>query len=254
MLNNTGQQNLSCTFAEQTAAYLYDEIGDTEKLGFESHLHDCRICADELADFSVLHSTIAEWREISFEPLSSPAFVLPFADKAAVQKHSWFEPIRAYFNFSPTWSTAAFVALLMFGGLFWFAANYSRRIELANNQTTRNPAAVPTVETLSGNRTNAPIDDAATASSQLSKSTPGAAKTATVKNTVVPVKISAKPATLPKSDKSIVPNRVKENQPAMPVKNNVPAINGDDDEDNSPRLSDLLEEVGMNKSSEESND
>lgn len=257
MLNNNGHQKPSCAFAEAAAAYLYDEIDGAEKLNFQSHLRDCKACADELANFSALRSSIADWREMSFEILPTPAFAMSFADKTNSEKRSWFESARAFFNFSPAWSTtaiAAFVALIMFGVFFWFAVNYSRRDELANNKTIQNAVPTPPTEIFSGSKMIAPADNAAALSGKLPKSAPVAAKADAVQNAAAPVKVFAKTAAATKSNKSSAPIPDRENQPTAPAKNSVPAVIGDDDEDNSLRLSDMFDEVGMNKSPEDKND
>ena len=64
MLNNN--HNPSCAFAEQIVSYLYNETNAKEKAAFDAHLNNCSTCADELAGFGFVRSSIVEWKNAEF--------------------------------------------------------------------------------------------------------------------------------------------------------------------------------------------
>lgn len=255
MINNNGHQNSPCTFAEQLAAYLYDEIDGAEKIGFESHLHSCKACTDELSGFSVVRSSILEWRTGEFEHLATPAFALPAAPEIITEKRSWFAAIQGMFTVSPMQAAAfaAIAVLVISAGLFWFAAKRLDNQELAKVKNTENkhidnqpvssenienPIPAPTINK------NSRVQDNAVGTPKTS--------TPTVKSqSNAPFKISSQPAAPKTEINSTAPNTNTTPKIKAPVKNHAPVLDNDeDDEDNSLRLSDMFEEIGMNKSAD----
>ncbi|MGI8469136.1 MAG: anti-sigma factor family protein [Pyrinomonadaceae bacterium] len=256
MLNNNEHQNSSCAFAEASAAYLYGEIDDSEKLIFESHLSNCQTCVDELTDFSALRFSIAEWREADFESLPIPLIVLPIASRTNSGKLSWLETVRAHLNFSPIRMTAALAALLLCAGLFWFAANFSRDKNIAENKkTTIQKPIVPTNENVGDNKMLAANDNSETANEKSLSSAPVKIKNVAAKNNASSGRVSAPTNAASNSlNKSFAPEVGKNVRLKTPVKNDVPSLAVEEDEDGSPRLSDILDEVGMTNADEVNNE
>ena len=126
MLNNNHN---SCQFAEQTVSYLYGEAAASEKAEYELHLKTCPTCADELAGFGFIRSSVLDWRNEDFAKLQTPAFDIPATKSKNVfspasnpsESRSWFGGLGKIFNFNP--ATAAFadgrVVELRAGELFY---------------------------------------------------------------------------------------------------------------------------------------
>ncbi|MGI9035290.1 MAG: anti-sigma factor family protein [Pyrinomonadaceae bacterium] len=263
MRNNNGHQKSSCAFAETSAAYLYDEIGDSEKLSFESHLRDCQTCADELADFSFLRSSIQEWRAADFEPLPTPAFVIPTSKQTISEKPSWFETLKSYLNFSPQVS-AAMVAVIfvMIAGIIWLAESSSHQESLAQNEKPtiqeKKAAAQPENELKNqpknDNETIAAVSKSPATSGKPLRAPQSEVKNKNLKTEEAWVKTSTRAPSSVKSDKQSLPTMAKEIRPKAPNKNDIPTLTVGDDEDDSLRLSDLFDEVGTANTSEVNND
>lgn len=159
---NYNNQNSSCRFSETLISYLYDEIaGQEEKSRFESHLLSCHECAEELSAFAGVRSTVLEWRQQNFEPLSTPAIELAFetendkAEKISTHssiKVSWLTGLKERFFLSRNWVgvVAGFAALLICAGLFYAIVVNSNKYEpnqaAANKNSQIAPAPVSTVE------------------------------------------------------------------------------------------------------------
>ena len=255
------EQNLPCTFAEQLAAYLYDEISDTEKGVFETHLQSCRICTNELTDFGALHSSIVEWRDNDFAVLQTPVFVLPALREIVEEKRSWFESLREFFTISPARATfASLAALILLAGLLWFASgsfNHEELADLSNtekeivkeqSQSGENVAPVPTPPSRKNTaqvRSVESIDKDVSAPDSPSDT----GKNLSGKSVVAPDKVTAIPVIQKNSTKQTSPKKVANPKIKTPAKSDVPAMDDDDDDnDDSLRLTDLFDEIGMSNS------
>jgi hypothetical protein len=124
--------NSACVFSEALISYLYGEIGEREKAGFEAHLQKCGVCAEELSAFGAVRSSINEWRELDFATLQTPAVELPAPEKPAFEAEK-ISPSRSrlaflseFFSFSRSWTgaAAAFAALLICAGLFYLSVGF----------------------------------------------------------------------------------------------------------------------------------
>ncbi|MDQ3798928.1 MAG: hypothetical protein M3384_05725 [Acidobacteriota bacterium] len=154
---DSNNHNSSCNFSELLVSYLYGEIGEHEKLRFESHISNCGVCGDEIAAFGGVRSSVQTWRETEFAKLSTPVIELPRlnAEKAtilsteenaavaAASRSSWLGSLRELFSLSPKWSGAAtaFAALAICAGLVYvavssFLPNGSERNVAGTNQNT----------------------------------------------------------------------------------------------------------------------
>ena len=261
MLNNN-IQNRECTFAEQLVAYLYDEIGVAEKPAFEAHLLDCENCADEFREFSNINFSLSEWRKADFETLSFPVFVMPQTFKAKSEKVSPLAAIRAYLTFSPIFTAATLTALLICAGLLLFATSFSsekdvaeRKNEAVQNKQEKIPYKNPINEkqtVVTDENVVAVEKIAANPANNVVKSAPS--PNIRLKNEAAKIgksdRISVHEMASNKTGKSGAPDTGKDAPVKTPVKNEVPSLTIEDDEDNSLRLSDVLDEVGMVNASE----
>jgi hypothetical protein len=150
--NNINHIHSTCAFAERIVAYLYDEASAKERTEFETHLIKCSNCADELAEFGAVRSSVAEWRD-EFLTLNAPIINIPelkqprFVVNQAVSndKRSWLADFRKLFSLSPMWkpATAAFASLVVCVGIALLVFLFSGKNELAvdNNQMIESPVS-----------------------------------------------------------------------------------------------------------------
>ncbi|MBA3633847.1 MAG: zf-HC2 domain-containing protein [Acidobacteria bacterium] len=137
---NTNQQNSSCAFAEQIVSYLYGEANSREKTKFEAHLKNCPGCADELAGFGFVRSSVQKWHK-EFLQLETPVMEFPLHQSpetivTVTNKRSWFAELRQLFTLSPTWATAAtaFAVLAVCVGLALVGLNFINKTDVAENK------------------------------------------------------------------------------------------------------------------------
>jgi Putative zinc-finger len=257
--------NSTCKFAEDVVAYLYGEIETSEKLRFEKHLADCQSCADELAGFSLARSSILEWRNQEFTPLATPVIEIPFEKRTEVHNFaivvekspSLFTRIRDFFYLSPKWMPLAtgFAVFAICSGLIFIAIKSQiGTTEIAQTNTGKtsnvkvNTSPVVESKTTETNSSTTTTEDVR----QTPVDKPAVTKSNVLPNTATPTKISMPPNPVKtnsvKSPKIISNNG---NNPAIKTptktskKSRRPTLSGDDDEDNSLRLSDLLEEISL---------
>jgi hypothetical protein len=262
-MKNIYEQNLPCTFTEQLASYLYDEIAATEKVLFESHLQNCDSCAIELADFSALRSSILEWRETDFAPLQIPVIVLPETGKSVATKRSWFKILRAALIFSPARTAfASLFVLLIFAGIFWLATKpfgYQETAELNNlEKTPVNETKTPIMDqnNLTADSSVKSETNQNNSSDKSTENVVAKSKSASMKpknlDDKIPVAVVKSETALQKNSSKSTDLKSKAIQLAKKSsRTDVPAIEDEEEEDDSLRLTDLFDEVGMNNSAEE---
>ena len=147
-LNNNNNDHKHCGFAEDAAAYLYDEIENVRKVNFETHLAKCDSCAEELACFAMLRKGIADWKSNSFDVLAIPVIEIPYEQiiETKTETVSWFDSLKNLLTFSPAMATvAAAVVLALFAG-FGFMIFNSNTVEVASNQIEKPETAPPLIE------------------------------------------------------------------------------------------------------------
>lgn len=241
----------TCVFSEELVSYLYDELTNTDKSRFESHLGGCQLCSEELSEFSMAHSAILEWRNEEFLPLPAPVIEIPYDKKPLIIEDksaslSWVASIRNFFTLSPPWITTAgaLAALTLFVGisLIMFGSLPDEK-ELVVKTTEKNDKIVP-VPTTGVVNSNTQIPNPKVTG----QTTSNAPKTLLV-NSPESSKETAKPVkslTVPKQQNL---SSKKQSQPAKtnkskPVIQKNPGLI-DDEEDDGLRLSDLLDEISM---------
>jgi hypothetical protein len=251
MLSNNNH-NSSCSYAEQIAAFIYDEITREEKLGFQAHLRNCQACADEVADFTLVRSSLEEWRAEEFAPLSTPGFEIPPAKSQTAKAVSRLESIRAYFSLSPATLSAGFAAVLFFIGFIWFfaAPNFKdqqiaeNKIETINEtvdlqpvETTENKISAISEENSPGETVVIPKPASRNQHISVSDSS----------NQVKSAQSSSRKRQTPRVREAVAGGERLNGKTAnkTPRRNNVPTFSYEEYQDTSLRLSDILEEVSM---------
>jgi len=106
----------SCGRQEELLDFLYGELGNVEANDFQTHLHDCAACSEELAAFNGVRESVLGWRN---ETLGAAASVPNTT--LLHERRSALAAVRAFFDFSPLWlkGAVALVVLLfcVLGGL-----------------------------------------------------------------------------------------------------------------------------------------
>lgn len=124
-----------CARAGDLLAYLYGEASEREAQDFKGHLLVCRSCRTELEAFGEVREAIYTWREEvlsrtpSFAAEMSPA-PLPVMQEAKPQR-SRLSAIREFFQFSPMWmrGATAFATLILVAILVVALMNFFDRRE-----------------------------------------------------------------------------------------------------------------------------
>ena len=247
---SNNNHNSSCAFAEQIVSYIYDEASAKEKTEFESHLPNCLNCADEIAGFGFVRSSINEWRKDEFFTLESPALEIPALRPANLaqttvvsnEKDSWIDELRKLFSFSPAWAVG-FGALIISIGLVWMFFGSSQN-DLAD-KSSEIPSVAPVIE----NKTVSNPKEEITQNSQVEKvaETPKAVenKHTAQKNQVVKASNNTPKlkSVTPKKNETVAGN--KPNKKSNNVqKQEVPTLsNLKEEEDKSLRLAELFDEI-----------
>jgi hypothetical protein len=133
-------QNSSCTFAEQTISYLYDEIDVSGKAAVEKHLRICAVCADEITGFGIVRSSILDWQRDEFYQLETPKIEipnneskkLPLGISVSNKTQSWIGTLREFLSVSPaSVAIAALLLVTVFVGLIVINHNSSGNNQIA---------------------------------------------------------------------------------------------------------------------------
>ncbi len=129
---NNNHNNGSCDFSETLVSYLYGETGAAESDKFKTHLAHCAHCTEELAGFGAMRSSLVEWKQEEFAPMSAPVIELPVRDIPVILTDepapSWLDGIRAFLTpkiaLTPIGLIGGFAAVLICLGLaFAFMAS-----------------------------------------------------------------------------------------------------------------------------------
>ena len=93
---------------EQLVSYVYQELSESERVEFESHLSECAGCRQELAELRGSRQLLASWTP------PQPEFNFHIVRGAAAP--SMAAAPRRRFAFVPQWALSAAAALLLFAG------------------------------------------------------------------------------------------------------------------------------------------
>ena len=248
---------IPCSYGADAAAFIYDELPTAEREKFAGHLAVCGECADEIADFNLLRSSIQAWKIKDFDCLPTPRVVIPAASPNAETAPTFFEKIRAYINFAPVFSAGLAVALIAVVGIGWFLLRQTDAPEIASNvnRQPQNPSKIaapnikkPEIEIAdSAKVSDADLNKENTDDSEINrsneKSAPRVIKSAVSDNR----RNIQKPANddktagkiQPREKKSFADNKTLEAR-KLPRLNNLP----DEDDAEDLRLSDLFTDSG----------
>jgi hypothetical protein len=216
--------------------YLYNEMTEADRDRFDLHLIECDSCTDEFAELSQARYPVYEWKKLEFEPMATPAIVLP------ASTISWFDKVKAAFSFSQRFSAskAGFEAILLLDvvGLAWFSFRGSGDQIARSTNAEPSPSPVRKVEPVVTPKAANP-NDSTTATADLKPH--GKEEKSSVPG-IRPVKASA---TKPKSLLS------KDAKTTIPAKRDVTApglTQFADDEDDSLRLAELFNDIDTDRS------
>jgi hypothetical protein len=262
MLNNK-HQNSSCRFAEEIVSYIYGESSASEKIDFETHLQNCASCADELADFAFVRSSISEWRAEEFLQMETPAIAIPLMKTAdsvettqvSTEKRPWFAALVEMFSLSPMRATAAaaFAVLAICAGIAIWAFNFSDE-KVIVDKGNLNISPSPTVP---ANKNNdiAQKDGTSSKDKDSTKKQSENDKQTTESNTsdekVVQIKDSVNKkgqSNSPKTDANVPNRKLNDNKNSdkqnKETDKSLPDLSPmTDDEDETLRLTDLFDEI-----------
>jgi anti-sigma factor RsiW len=136
----------ACSYSEALVSYLYGEISPVESRDFEKHMGACGICQSEFAEFTQVRDSISEWRERVFNPegeiiIAETPRLVPFG--AVAQRPRYYSAraaIREFFALSPLWlrGTIAFGVVAFFA----LAAFSILRVSRPETVVVEKPVAV----------------------------------------------------------------------------------------------------------------
>src|ERR1044072_7564360 len=252
MMNNNGH-NL-CDLSEMLVSYLYGETSAAESEKFKSHLAQCAACAEELAGFGAMLSSLSEGKQEEVAPLTAPVIELPARDIPVVLTDepvpSWLDAVRAFFTpktaLTPIGLIAGFAAVLICLGLtFAFMTSQGpadKGLVAANSQKEKETTAA------SPDQPKNTVNIAAIDQPSSPKKNDGKASTETHEKAPKPVReyTSYQPKNNMAKNSVAVTN--KHEDVPKPNKQDVKTLNTDiyeDTEDDSLRLADLFAEADI---------
>ena len=106
----------NCSVSAELVSYLYHEQSETERNGFEFHLADCGICADEFAELSFSRYAMFEWNRDEFALIATPEFSIPYE----TVELGWFAGLRERISFNWLSPVAVAAALMIVVGVSFF--------------------------------------------------------------------------------------------------------------------------------------
>jgi len=136
-----------CGFTTELVPYMYGELGSTESGVLESHLIECGDCRDEFAAVSSARYEVYDWKQIEFEPLTTPVFEIPYAGvPEPAGAYSWVNKVRAAFSNSwavPSVAFASVALLSIFAASFYFSGESETVPYLSSNVAVPGPSISP---------------------------------------------------------------------------------------------------------------
>lgn len=216
-----------CDFISEAVAYLYGEMPVAERNAFENHLANCEACTDEFAAVSYSRLSVLEWQRGEFAELRTPEIVIPYGEVAA--SNGWMDGIRGLFA-APAFAMAA---LLLVVGLA-FVGYYVN----SGKETPTTVAEGPRVETTAPSVTSSEVQPAAVSVPPVNSTRP-APVSGTERVRAAATQRAAKVVRPLTAD---LDTKIK---PAAPAAKRPALLTVEEDEDNSLRLADLLDEGGV---------
>lgn len=115
----------ACERSEDLVSYLYGEAGPEEAREFRLHLNSCATCYDEMKAFGIVRSRVASWRDEALGvnlALTSEAGAAVAPQITRVRRRSAAAALREFFALSPLWLRAGAFASALFVCALAFAA------------------------------------------------------------------------------------------------------------------------------------
>lgn len=233
-----------CHFADDLVAYLYNEMTEADSSVFENHLLDCSTCTDAFAEISDARFSVYEWQKVEFAPLATPHIVIPSEHKEAAASVSWFDSLRAVFSPRYAFAGGAFALIFMLFSLVYLVPREGHSNEDRALLDNANIAATPTkIPTDIVQPADQPKDEVIVDKRLITKDISSSATQVTVPKsnsgtTVLPVAVSPSHQSVKVPEKSNTPVRSLKPPTTAPKLNDF-----DDDEDDSLRLADMLDDI-----------
>lgn len=137
---DAGHDSSRCEFSENSVAYVYDELGVSEREIFEAHLSACATCPEEVAAFAALSGSVREWKSLEFDSLATPSFVVPYGRETERVDGSpgfWETLKEQIFGGAFALKTVgAFATLLLIAMVAWTVISTGGETELASNNNS----------------------------------------------------------------------------------------------------------------------
>ena len=267
LVSNNDNHRQNCEFAEESIAYLYGEMDESNSAEFNIHLENCSNCADELKSFSSIHSSIQYWKTAKFDILTTPIIEIPIDSRQTVKKNdvlsSWLSNLQERFSLSRCWvQVSAFAVLLICLGFGFYFVSFSNQKEVGFNKPEEkftnkiSSALIDEVAKVDESESNSLKENNSknpeikkspdsSARSQVDKEILPAKETAPLKtstklkvseiNRKTTEKISTGENRMPKTNKNILSVKI----PNIPKLNALP----EETEDEDLRLADLFDEI-----------
>ncbi|MEQ1763237.1 MAG: hypothetical protein ABL984_08845 [Pyrinomonadaceae bacterium] len=224
--------NNLCSHGGDMLAYLYDEMAVADRGSFELHLADCGTCIDNFAELSQSRYPVYEWKRAEFDRLPTPRVVIP-VEAASV---SWFEKLRATFAFRPAFAFGTFAAIAV-------VASLAALVMIGGSYGTNEVAGgVPPVVTpvLPTPEVDLRLPEQGTSQVAIADEPKATARREETPKAIVKAS-SAAPKQAARSARPKATQQAKRNE-------RIPALNTADEEDDSLRLADIFEEIGISES------
>lgn len=130
-------------------SYMYGEMDSASRDRFDLHLATCDSCAVELGAYADARLGVIEWRRNDFEPLATPAIIIPeyqpvatvVTERPQMIWTGWLETIYSLPRLAQAGMGLAVAALLV--GVFYFAIMPSRSGSESENNVALNNQVTP---------------------------------------------------------------------------------------------------------------
>lgn len=234
---DTGKGPGGCGAGEKVVSYLYGELYGAEKTRFEDHLGECANCAEELAAFSSIRMSVADWKES--EVPAAPAGILERDEP----RTGLFERLTGLFSSSfglkALVGAAAAVLILILGIL---------AVSLLNPGGSEEPVANSETPALETPKPELPAVESTEAEIAESQEAEADADRVSAPETDLPVQKASRPAPARRPDRpAMAPGRRSPVPPSQLAENSEPprlSEAADEElEDDSLRLTDLFTDV-----------
>lgn len=244
---NNNSNNSACSFTESLVDYLYGECAAAERVRLEKHLSGCSECSVRLEEIGEARFAVAEWKDFQFAPLPTPNIeFLPEKSRKTTGSLAKFSELLASLVPMPRLATvgAGLAILLAITGGFLIVSFHDNLTETAVNDSG------PDKNSVTIDQTQTPGLDR---SRQISSSDVASVKASpTANNTGKDSSGSLREKNKHGAPRRTVTKTPVQNETAVTISKRpareLPRLNDFEDyQDNSLRLSDILDEIDSGK-------